>query len=242
MRKSLAAILFASSAAFSSGCGTIYNELASKSKEDQELIQEGYNPVHAKSCGPCALSFVYIRKGDNIEAKDVSKDILRHGEAYNVGRNLISVFSVEGAEITFPSEIINSLRRHGYQVKIRRGSQTEMKEEINKMTEENRDGIARLEETLFYQHYEPIPPILKKRKDDEGNYHYERVDLINYFGPDTYISEIYEVKTPFHKEIELYCKIKGRELVQDMKEEWMKGIIKLAEFKNGLEKIAEEKN
>ena len=76
MRKSLAAILFASSAAFSSGCGTIYNELASKSKEDQELIQEGYNPVHAKSCGPCALSFVYIRKGDNIEAKDENGNII----------------------------------------------------------------------------------------------------------------------------------------------------------------------
>lgn len=180
---------------------TLGNTLAEKNsrlellEKGPGLKKKGYQPAHALSCGPRSLSTLLNRLGEKIDAKDVSKEILKYGGVYNFARNSLGLIYDDFTEITFPDEIASVLLRREYAVKRTMGSEEEMLKTLITMAVNNALGIVRLsQKNGFAQHYESFPPIMTQ-KSERGKNILEYADIPNYFGKgNTIILEIYEVE------------------------------------------------
>lgn len=110
--KNIIFILLLNALFFLVGCGTLYN-LTENKKAKQERIN-GYDPLHVQSCGPTAIKKAYLLLGQEIQRKDISKEIRQDG---NFMRSILSIFSHHARSITFPSEIIKYFESHNFKVK-----------------------------------------------------------------------------------------------------------------------------
>lgn len=171
-----------------------------------ELKKDGYDEQHVRSCCPSTLEIIFARYMEDIPAKEISKEIIENGGKYTFARNLLHIFHAELAEITFPQEMQNELKRHGYLSKVRRGSYLDMRMLLADMAEKAKPGIVRLRHKQEgYEHWEPFPP-RTTTKWEMGETVQTPTDIFNYFGTDTDIVEVYEIEPSLEKRIRFMYK------------------------------------
>jgi len=81
---------------------------------------------HYNSCGPIALSYAFRWHDVKSARYKISKEILKDHKAYSLLRDVLSVFSPDLNEITFPQEMKDELVK--YNIKTRLVSLGEFKE------------------------------------------------------------------------------------------------------------------
>ncbi len=181
-------------------------------KTELELKEGKYDNKHARSCGPSALEITFARFREDISARNISKEIIAKGGEYTFFRNFLRIFHADFAEITFPQEIFNTLKRHGYYTKIKRGNSIEMMAFLLDMAERKQIGIVRLrDKKKGHEHYEPFPP-RTITKMEMGNLVQKPIDIPNYFESDTEIIGIYEVNPTLQKRLLLTKKRVGEKI------------------------------
>ena len=149
------------------GCG-----LLEQFREPDSIseLRKGYkDPHHTFSCGPEALEKAFKRLNIYISREEISHSIQKNHKFNSCVRSLLSIFKNEARKITFPEEMIDSLKKEGYSVK-----------KIKKYSD--------LNETM------DVAIILIKQKN-ALNYHWMcfPVDknILSFFGKDTILKEIY---------------------------------------------------
>jgi len=166
-----------------------------------ELKEGKYDDMHAHSCGPAALELIFSRSREDIPAREISKEIIENGGKYTFMRNLLRLFNSDFAYVTFPQDMQNALKRHGYSSSIKRGSYPEMLALLTNMAKRKQSGLVRLRnKNSRYEHWEPFPPRTTK-KWETGNLVQVPVDIPNHFGNDTEIVEVYEINPNLQKRL-----------------------------------------
>ncbi len=182
MRRRLKTICaLALSSSLFSGCGNLYKTLVcGNDKDARALYDNGYDPIHVYFCGPKSLHDLFSNFGECVDKEDISKEILRHrGYSCHIGMAIAMMFNAEAMDITFPDEIREVLRRHGYDFNIITGNRIEMLDYLNKMCLLKEKGIVRLKAPKgLSQHWEKFPT----------------EHLFSTFGDKSIIVEIYNVR------------------------------------------------
>ena len=81
--------------------------------EEVKKDKEGYYINHYWSCGPKALSKAFKEFNIKLERQNISRQIQDSG---NMSRFLLSLAHYETVQITFPSEIYQVIKKHGFKV------------------------------------------------------------------------------------------------------------------------------
>lgn len=179
MKKALALCTLAFYSSFLSGCGNLYKSfICGDNKEAIQWYDNGYNPLHIYACGPNALHDLFHGFDECVDMEEISKEILENRN--NFYKSLISIasfFNIEAMQITFPNEIKETLKRHGYNFKRITGSREELLDNLYKMELLDEKGIVRLKNPKsITQHWEKFP----------------KEDLFSSFEENSIIVEIYE--------------------------------------------------
>ena len=147
---------------FTQGCILLNPKYASKD-------EEGYYTYHYVSCGPKALKKALKALGKDIDTDSVSRRIQSTG---NIKRNIISFIHYDALQITWPSEIKQIAKEHGYNLK-----------QLNNLSELKSGDVSivlilgNLSEMDFHWMSTPSDPL----------------EIIkNYFGKNTKILKIYK--------------------------------------------------
>ena len=90
------------------GCIVLNPEYAKKDKE-------GYYVYHYSACGPLALEKALRAFGEDVNRKQLSREIQTTG---NASRKAVALIHYEAMQITWPSEIKKILNRYGYGVEV----------------------------------------------------------------------------------------------------------------------------
>jgi hypothetical protein len=142
------------------GCIVFHPEY---SKKDEK----GYYLYHHNACGPVALEKALQALGETVSREDISQEIQSKG---NLRRKIMSLIHYEGIRITWPSEIEDTARAHGYKTKI-----------IKNLSELQSGDVSIVlllgDNSIFQYHWVSSP---------------EDKDIKNYFGKDTQILKIYK--------------------------------------------------
>ena len=153
-----------------SGCGILQSSRTSDYMKEQRA--KNLDPYHIYSCGPEALHKALLRFGIYIDEEKLSHMMQSNPSCANLLREVVSIFSIEGRRITFPSELKSILKKHGFKI-------------VN---------ISSLEEL---DENEDTALVLVKQKNNL-TYHWMcfPVDknIKTFFGKDTVIKEIYLIK------------------------------------------------
>lgn len=78
-----------------------------------EKDKEGYYVYHYSACGPLALEKALRAFGEDVNRKQLSREIQTTG---NASRKAVALIHYEGIQITWPSEIKTILNRYGYDI------------------------------------------------------------------------------------------------------------------------------
>ena len=150
-----------------SGCGLMkqYKEPSHWS----ELRGLYKDPIHKISCGPDALQKALRAMGIHVSRKELSHSILKNHKFSTCVRDFIALFNNDARKITFPQEILNSLKDKGYSVK-----KVKNYSDLNKNTDV---AIVLIKEKNILNYHWMCFPI-------DGN-------ILSFFGDNTLLKEIY---------------------------------------------------
>ncbi len=179
--KSLSSLILSSSLFFNSGCGNLYKKfIIGDNKEALIWYENGYDPIHINSCGPRALHEMFLFFDECVDSEDISKEILQYRTFLrNFSIGIIRMPNANSMGITFPDEIQDTLKRHGYALEIITGDKEEMLDYLLKMCFFEEKGIVRLKDpNSISQHWSEFPP----------------ETLFRYYGDNSIIVEIYNVR------------------------------------------------
>ena len=166
--------------AFLLSCGSLYKKsVCGDDKDALSWYENGYDPIHINSCGPHSLSGLFSYFDECADRQELSKEILENRNALrNFGIGIARTFDARAMAITFPDEMQETLKRHGYNFKIINGERSEMFDYILKMCYLEEKGITRLKDpNSVIQHWNAFP---------NDNIFYP-------FGENSVFLEIYEV-------------------------------------------------
>jgi hypothetical protein len=124
--------------------------------ETQKLRERGYDPYHAMSCGPKALSDFFSNFDISIKREDLSKEILENSDFGNVLRDFSSVFDKDMLRITWPWEMESMLHKYlgeNYDVVKKSGGRNKMKNYLKRMIENGENGIALIKKDFNFVNY-----------------------------------------------------------------------------------------
>lgn len=99
---------------FMSGCGMLQSARTSDYVKKQRA--KNLDPHHINSCGPKAIQRALLRFGIKSDLKNLSHAMQSSPSCANLMREIASAFSIEGREITFPSEIKKTLKKYGFKI------------------------------------------------------------------------------------------------------------------------------
>lgn len=179
--KSLSTLVLSASLLFESGCGNLYKKfIVGDNKEALIWYENGYDPIHIHACGPRALHELFLFFDECADPEDISKEILQYRTLLrNFYIGIVRIPNANAMAITFPDEIQDTLKRHGYNLEIIRGDKEEMLDYLIKMCFFEEKGIVHLKDpNSISQHWSEFPS----------------ENLFRYYGDNTIIVEIYDVR------------------------------------------------
>jgi hypothetical protein len=149
------------------GCGLLQQH--KEPSHWKELRKENNDPLHVYSCGPEALQKIFKRLGIQVSLKNLSHAIQNDFKCNTLIRDFLSVFINDARRISFPDEMVASLKKAGFKV-----AKIKKYEDLNKKTDTALILIKRKNSLRYHWMCFPIDK-----------------NILSFFGNDTVLKEIY---------------------------------------------------
>jgi hypothetical protein len=150
------------------------------SEPAKELQKKGYDPLYARACGPVAISDALAHFDITVSPEEVGKYTQSKHPLGNIVRRTMSLVHYESLSITWPWEVVPTLRHFGVEANQVDGSELVLRTLMLQMERKGEVGIALI------------------RKRGIMNYHYKYFgkvgNVFDYYDDDTEVLHVFVLR------------------------------------------------